>query len=264
MNIEINKIYLGDCLEVMKDIKDKSIDMILCDLPYGDRTNCKWDKMINLSLLWKQYLRIIKNKSIIALTATNPFASALINSDTNNIFRYDFVWDKIIPFGFVTSKIKPMRQHELILIFSHGNASSASKNNMNYYPQGLYSLVKNKIVGIRPLSLRKNINQIGRFYKTEFTNYPKSILKFKRDDNLVHPTQKPVALFEYLIKTYTKENEIVLDNCIGSGTTAIACINTNRQYIGIEKDDYYFKVCNDRINSHKRLIINKKKFEVYK
>lgn len=262
--IELNKIHLGDCLEVMKNINDQSIDMILCDLPYGT-TACKWDKIININQLWKQYLRIIKDRSAIVLMSTQPFTSLLVNVNLK-YFKYEWVWNKILSFGFQTAIIKPLKQHENILIFSKGCCATSSKNNMAYYPQNLIKQNVNITIKNVPGVFGTQKGHIGLNYNRKYTNYPKSILNFSGADhtNIIHPTQKPVALFEYLIKTYTKENEIVLDNCIGSGTTAIACINTNRKYIGIEKDEKIFNSCNKRINDYKKLLVDKQKFEVYK
>ena len=263
--IELNKIYLGDCLEVMKDIKDKSIDMILCDLPYGT-SRCKWDSIIDIKKLFEQYLRIIKDKNAIVLTATQPFGSLLIQNAIK-YFKYDWIWNKVIPFGFQTAKIKPLKIHENILVFSKGSCASCAKKNLVYYPQNLVKLNKKRIIDNIPHVFGNRKGYVGFEYNVEFTNFPKTILNFSNADhtNSFHPTQKPVSLFEYLIKTYTEENEIVLDNCIGSGTTAIACINTNRQYIGIEKDEEYFNKCNKRISDYKTLLIQQKRFKgIYK
>jgi site-specific DNA-methyltransferase (adenine-specific) len=262
--IEINKVYLGDCLEIMKSINDRSIDMILCDLPYGT-TAYKWDKIIPFKPLWEQYLRIIKDRSAIVLTSSQPFTSLLISSNLK-YFKYEWIWNKLASFGFQTARIKPLKQHENILVFSKSCCVTCSKSNMVYYSQNLVKQNVNRIINMVPGTLKNRIDYIGINYNSEYSNYPKSILNFSNADhtNIIHPTQKPVPLFEYLIKTYTKENEIVLDNCIGNGTTAIACINTNRKYIGIEKDEEIFNSCNKRINDYKRLLVDKQKFEVYK
>lgn len=240
-----NKIHLGDCLEIMKQIPDGSIDMILCDLPYGT-TACKWDTIIPFDKLWEQYERIIKDNGAIVLTAAQPFTSALVMSNIKN-FKYCWVWDKKIPSGMSYARFQPMRQHEDILIFC-----------------------KNKTIYNAQFTKRDKPIKAGGMTKGEATNNPKwvalkktydyknptTILTFdKIRKNAIHPTQKPVALFEYLIKTYTNENELILDNCIGSGTTAIACINTNRNFIGIEKDENYFNIANKRIKEHNQIKI---------
>lgn len=239
--LEINKIHLGDCLELMKEIPDKSIDMILCDLPYGT-TACKWDTIIPLAPLWQQYSRIIKNNRAIVLTATQPFASKLIMSNPN-LFKYEWIWDKKIPSGMSYARFQPMRQHEIILIFGEGK--------LHYNPQLIRRDVPIKEGGKKksesaPIA---NFNHMGgKIY--DFKN-PTTILQFdKVRKGSLHPTQKPIPLFEYLIKTYTDDCDIVLDNCIGSGTTAIACLNTNRNFIGIEKDEKYYQIACERVANH--------------
>jgi len=234
--LEINKIYNMDCLEGMKYIDDKSIDMILCDLPYGI-TACKWDSIIPLEPLWEQYERIIKDNGAIVLTASQPFTTKLINSNIE-LFRYCWVWEKEQGVNFLMAKKQPLKVHEDICIFS--------KQQTKYNPQ----MTKGKPY----ISGKGDSGEVtGKVKKiqtqNEGTRYPRSIIRFKRETGL-HPTQKPVALFEYLIKTYTDEGDIVLDNCIGSGTTAIACINTNRNYIGFELDKEYYEIAKNRINKH--------------
>jgi site-specific DNA-methyltransferase (adenine-specific) len=232
--MEINKIYNEDCLEGMKRIPDKSIDMILCDLPYGT-TACKWDSVIPFDLLWEQYNRIIKDDGIIALTSTQPFTTALIQSNIKK-FKYTWIWDKVRPSGFQIAKYRPMMRHEDICIFG---------NKKNYKPimTEREKIIKGKVRKSSESSpLKYNDGKIREYTK----RYPQSILTFCKEVGL-HPTQKPVALFEYLIKTYTDEGEVVLDNCIGSGTTAIACINTNRNFIGFEIEKEYVEIANNRI-----------------
>jgi site-specific DNA-methyltransferase (adenine-specific) len=240
----------GDCLEKMNDIPDKSIDMILCDLPYGT-TACKWDTVIPFEPLWEQYERIIKDNGAIVLTASQPFTTKLINSN-ESLFKYEFIWIKNKPTGFINAKNAPLKKHENVLVFSKGKTANCNKNNMIYNPQGLIEINKfkkskydkNDILGTRPC--RKNDG-----YTQKYSNYPTSILEFNGEANPVHPTQKPVALLEYLIKTYTLEGETVLDNCMGSCSTGIACLNTKRNFIGIEKDDRYFEVAKKRIEETK-------------
>ena len=253
MRLESNNIYHGDCLELMRDIADKSIDMILCDLPYGT-TACKWDTIIPFEPLWLAYKRIIKPNGAIVLTASQPFTTLLINSNLE-WFKYSWIWIKNRPSGVAQAKNKPMTIHEDVLVFSEGVTTHQGQSNrrMNYYPQGIEKIHKvcknhkhehDKAGGIGQRPSHKDE------YIQEFTNYPNTILKFNCDNGL-HPTQKPIALFEYLIKTYTNEGEVVLDNCSGSGTTAIACINTNRQYICMEKDDTYFNKSVERVKNHR-------------
>ena len=233
--MQLNRIYNEDCLEGMKRIPDKSIDMILCDLPYG-MTDCKWDTVIPFEPLWEQYKRVIKPSGAIVLTASQPFTSALVMSNPK-MFRYSWVWQKTRFSNQMLAKHQPLKIHEDILVFS------SLKH--NYHPQGLVRVDKITRQGKR---ITDNIGggERATSYKQEFTNYPKSIQVFKNETGC-HPTQKPVALFEYLIKTYTNEGETVLDNCMGSGTTAIACINTNRNYIGFELDKHYCDIANERI-----------------
>ena len=237
--MELNKIYQGDCLEVMKSIPDKSIDMILCDLPYGT-TACKWDTIIPFEPLWEQYKRIIKDNGAIVLTASQPFTSALVMSNIKN-FKYEWIWDKVNPSGFQIAKYCPMKQHENILVFC--------KNKINYNPIKVprdkikKSRHYGKTSGSNPL---KYIDDNTREYKDL---NPKTILTFSNANRTgrVHPTQKPVALFEYLIKTYTNEGDLVLDNCAGSGTTGVACKNLNRNFILIEQDEKYCDIIKERV-----------------
>ena len=219
----------GDCLEKMKDIPDKSIDMILCDLPYGT-TACKWDVVIPFEPLWEQYKRIIKDRGAVVLFGSEPFSSYLRMSNIKQ-YKYDWVWRKRAV-NFLNAKKQPLREVENIMVF----------NALNYYPQGL---IYKPRINKRSNSTETN-GEHGLDNFSEYTNYPKNTLDFKNERGL-HPTQKPVALLEYLIKTYTNEGETVLDNCMGSCSTGIACINTNRQFIGIEKDDKYFEIAKKRI-----------------
>lgn len=221
----------------MNELPDKSIDMILCDLPYGT-TSCKWDSIIPFDSLWIQYERIIKDNGAIVLFGSEPFSSNLRLSNLK-LYKYDWIWDKKTGLGFLDSKYRPLKQHEIISVFSKGGCSNGSKIQMNYNPQGLIPTTKknrnskSNILNSEPKQ-RKDL-------ETKYTNYPKSILTYPRETGF-HPTQKPVALLENLIRTYTNENDIVLDNCMGSGSTCIAAINTRRQYIGYELDDKYFEV----------------------
>ena len=238
------KLLQGDCLELMKDIPDKSIDMILADLPYGT-TACKWDTIINLEKLWKQYKRIIKDNGAIALFGSEPFSTELRHSNLP-MFKYDWVWNKVNPFGFLDCKYRPLKSHEMVSVFSKGGCSNGSKVPMKYNPQGLVHRVKKMKNKLKSELLHSNPSKDE--YTSVATNYPKTIIEFKKDNDGLHPTQKPVALLEYLIKTYTNEGETVLDNTMGSGSTGVACLNTNRNFIGIELDDKYFEIAKRRIN----------------
>ena len=233
------KLIHGDCLEKMKDIPDKSIDMILADLPYGT-TACKWDVVIPFEPLWEQYKRIIKDRGAIVLFASQPFTSALVMSNPK-MFKYSWYWEKSKPSNFLNAKKQPMRKIEDILVFC--------KKSTVYYPQGLVIGKQNSNSG------RENTYGAVKKSWTQditYTNYPHNILRYSNvvGSSATHPTQKPVALLEYLIKTYTLEGETVLDNCAGSFSTAIACLNTKRSFIGIEKDAHYFQVGKDRVEKH--------------
>lgn len=250
MNLKLNSIYQGDCLELMNNIADKSIDMILCDLPYGT-TQCKWDATIPFEPLWEKYNRIIKDNGTIVLTASQPFTSQLINSNLK-MFKYTWVWEKSKATGFLNSKKRPLVAHEDICVFY--------KKPPKYNPQMTIGEAYNK--GVRKQQTEDDV--YGKFdqveVKSEGLRYPRSVQYFKTAESegkTIHKTQKPVALFEYLIKTYTNEGDIVLDNCIGSGTTAIASMNTNRNWIGIELEEAYVHKANERIELHKnKLLIN--------
>lgn len=237
--IEINKIYNEDCLEGMERIPDKSLDMILCDLPYGT-TACTWDTIIPFEPLWVQYERVIKDNGAIVLTASQPFTSALVMSNPK-LFRYEWIWGKDQGRNFQLAKKQPLKITESILVFY--------KKLPVYNPQGLVKLDKpivksNKGKGGKLSHLSSESKR--ETYLQEHANYPKNLLKINSERGL-HPTQKPVALFEYLIKTYTNEGDTVLDNCIGSGTTAVAAINTKRNFIGFELDKHYCDIANERI-----------------
>ena len=239
MSLVLNKIYNEDCLEGMKRIADKSIDMILCDLPYGMTYN-KWDTVIPLDRLWKQYKRVIKDNGAIVLTASQPFASELICSN-RKLFRYEWIWEKENSTNFLNAKKNPLKKHENILVFY--------KKLPVYNPQMSKGKPYTAVRKEKP-SLNYYKNQKMAKTVSDGERYPISIIKFSRDKEKLHPTQKPVALFEYLIRTYTNEGETVLDNCIGSGTTAIACLNTNRNFIGFEKDKEYWEIANERLEQN--------------
>lgn len=242
--LPINEIIHGDCLKVMETFPNKSIDMILCDLPYGT-TACEWDSVIPLEPLWEQYKRIIKPNGAIVLTASQPFTTSLIASNMQ-MFKYEWVWDKVRPSGFQIAKYVPMKRHENILVFCDGSPY------WNPIKEKRDKSIKGRVSSQSDSSPLKYSDGKIREYMDK---NPQSILVFSKqsDGKYVHPTQKPVALFEYLIKTYTQPGEIVLDNCIGSGTTAIAALNTGRNFIGIEKEEKYVMITNQRIKNHKKL-----------
>lgn len=232
----------GGCLELMRDVPDKSVDLILCDLPYGT-TACKWDTIIPFDELWRQYNRIIKPGAAIVLTASQPFTTALISSNLE-CFCYSWIWDKQFGANFAQAKRQPLKVHEDVLVFSDSGKMPI------YYPE----MTKRD----KPIKKGKNANESGAIPlvanesyngKVYDEKYPSSILEFScRDkDRGLHPTQKPVPLMEYLIKTYTNEWDTVLDNCMGSGTTGVACANTNRKFIGMELDRDYFRIARRRI-----------------
>ena len=237
----INNIIHGDCLEVMKDIPNNAIDMVLCDLPYGT-TACKWDCVIPFEDLWTQYKRICTGA--IVLTGTEPFSSFLRTSNIGN-FKYDWIWNKVHAVGFQVAKYRPMQQHENISVFCYGK--------IPYFPIMVDrpKMRESKLYGNSEVCPLATVKFVDRKY-TQW--YPKSIIIESGADHskILHPTQKPVALFEYLIRTYTNEGDTVLDNCIGSGTTAIACINTGRNYIGIEKEEKYCRIAEERIHALRR------------
>jgi site-specific DNA-methyltransferase (adenine-specific) len=238
------KLYNADCLDIMQEMPNKSIDMILCDLPYGVTANIEWDKsLIDLTKLWSEYFRIAKYDTAILLMGQQPFVTDLICS-CRGIFRYDLIWEKTMPTCGLNANKMPLRKHEIILVFYQSLPT--------YNPQ--FTKGK-KYVKDRP-ALSTTGSGIYNPIETDFTKenlgvrYPTSILKFSNGNNQnIHPTQKPVALFEYLIKTYSNEGDMVLDNCMGSGTTGVACANSGRDFIGIEKEKVYFDAAKKRIEN---------------
>jgi DNA modification methylase len=228
----------GDCLELMASIPDGSVDMICCDLPYGT-TACKWDTVIPFAPLWEQYKRVIKKNGAIVLTASQPFTSALVMSNLP-WFRYELIWEKTIATNFMSLKKQPGKKHENVCVFY--------REQPHYFAQMEHGepyadKPRKRTVGVHVGSVT-----IKNAISNEGTRYPGSVHKFSnRNNGTVHPTQKPVALIEYLIKTYTNEGDTVLDNCMGSGTAGVACINTGRKFIGIERDPEYFRIASERI-----------------
>ena len=234
-------LWQGDCLELMKDIPDGSIDLILCDLPYGT-TACKWDTVIPFEPLWKQYRRISKANAAIVLTASQPFTSALITSNYKS-FKYCWVWEKSRFANQMLAKIQPLKIHEDVVVFSSGKPV--------YNPQGIIEI--NKVTRQGSKITENNGGGVrSTSYIQTHTNYLRSILRVESEGKTIHSTQKPVALMEYLIRTYTNEGDTVLDNCMGSGTTGVACMNTNRNFIGIELDENYFNIAKERIENARR------------
>lgn len=242
----------GDCLELMKNIPSESVDMILCDLPYGT-TAQKWDKEISSDKLWQEYNRIISKNGSVLLFASGTFEPRVMLSNISD-YKYKWVWIKNNTTNFVHAKNRPMTKHESVLVFSKapmGHISQLGNKRMTYNPQGLIPINKTvkaskhkfgTVAGIRPSNKEE--------FVMEYTNYPNDILLDFHEvhsTKKLHPNEKPVALLEYLIKTYTNEGETVLDNCMGSGSTGVACLNTNRNFIGIELDENYFNIAKERI-----------------
>lgn len=236
------ELLQGDCLELMKEIPDGSVDMILCDLPYGTTSKNKWDMEIPLEPLWESYKRIIKDNGAILLFGQPPFSSKLICSNLK-MFRYELVWNKKLPVGFLNANRMPMRVTENISVFY--------KHLPTYNPQKTKGKPYDK--GIRPGNSTTNYGDFGSSVSKNESGdrYPVNLLEFSTGDhtNILHPTQKPVALLEYLIKTYTNPGELVLDNCMGSGSTGVACVHTDRDFIGMELDEHYFQIAKERIES---------------
>ena len=247
LHVSPNSLLKGDCLTLMNGIPDKSIDMILCDLPYGT-TACKWDSIIPLDKLWEQYERIIKDNGAIVLTAAQPFTSALIMSNIK-MFKYTWVWEKNKVGGVFNAKNRPLKIHEDVVVFSKSPAANVKGVRMNYFPQGVQDTEHSRVNSHRRKgeTFGNRPSRLGLYTQTQ-TGYPRDVIKFDSVHQGLHPTQKPVALMEYLIKTYTNEGDLVLDNTMGSGTTCVACVNTNRQYIGMELDDEYYAVAQKRVN----------------
>ena len=240
------QLYQGDCLEVMKTIPDKSVDLVLTDPPYGT-TACSWDSVIPLEPMWKELKRITKDNAAIVLFGSQPFTSILVSSNIKN-FAHQWVWNKRFAANFVQAKRQPLKDHEDVIVFSSNGKQP------DYYPQMLKRDVPIKKGGNKqskaiPIAVTDNSKAFGESLKTHDEKHPTttSLLFSVRDGRGLHPTQKPVALMEYLIKTYSNEGDVVLDFCVGSGTTGVAAKNLNRNFIGIEKDEGYFKIAQERI-----------------
>jgi len=232
------ELIQGDCLEEMAKLESKSIDMVMTDPPYGT-TACKWDSIIPLEPMWEQLKRLIRPNGAIVMTASQPFTSVLTCSNIE-MFSYEWIWVKSKITGVLNAKKMPVRKHESILVFSDNKATGV------YNAQGLIACDIKRKDKVKHSS--DNYGKRGGVeYTQKYTNWPRDVLEIKSEGKTVHPTQKPVALMEYLIKTYTNEGDTVLDFTMGSGTTGVACKNLNRSFIGIEKDDEYFKIAKNRI-----------------
>lgn len=238
IHISPNTIVLGETLEKMNGIPDKSVDMILCDLPYGTTQN-KWDSVIPLEPLWEQYERVIKDNGAIVLTAQTPFDKVLGASNLK-LLRYEWIWEKSRPTGHLNAKKMPLKNHENILVFYKGLPT--------YNPQGVKVLKAPKKVKQDPDKKSTNYGRQSEVYVQKKTGYPKTVQSFKSEGKTVHPTQKPIALLEYLIKTYTNTGDLVLDNTMGSGSTCVAAKNLDRKYIGIELEEEYFNIAKMRLD----------------
>ena len=244
--LEENKIHLGDCLDLMPSIPSKSIDMIICDIPYST-TACEWDSIIDMGRLWQEYERVIKDNGAIVLTANSVFTFKLWSSNPS-LFRYKWIWLKSRKTRFLDANRKPLGNHEDILIFYKSQPCynpQMTKGDPYFQSHEKSTMGGGSVSGDLTLKRRPTINK-GLYYPIDVLSVP--------NESTIHPTQKPQALFEYLIKTYTNENELVLDNCSGSGTTAVACMNTNRRFICIERDETYHKKSLERLANHEPLL----------
>lgn len=242
--MEINKVYQGDCMEIMKDFPDEIFDMILCDLPYG-MTSCSWDSVLPLKKLWQHYERIAKKDCAIVLTSSQPFTSVLVMSKPE-WFKHEWIWEKQKASNFMSFKFQPAKYHENIIVFCKG------KINYNPIMWQVSEDMRDKRKNVRnPITNKEShLGKIIRFRKADNgLRFPKSILKIDKSINYnLHPTEKPINLFKYLIRTYTNEGDLVLDNCAGSGTTGLACQRANRNYILIEKESEYIALINKRLS----------------
>jgi site-specific DNA-methyltransferase (adenine-specific) len=254
LNKPMINLMQGDCFERMKEIESGSVDMVICDLPYGT-TFAAWDSVIPLEPLWEQYERIIKHNGAFVLFGSQPFSARLINSNLK-LFKYEWIWEKGRASGHVHAKNKPLKAHENILVFSKGTTvhKNQSKNRMTYVPQlsdgkpYTRKHISSNVGSLLHSKSKANTEYEGSIAVNEGFRYPRSVLKVKNHNvGNFHPTQKPTELCEYLIKTYTNSGDVVLDNCMGSGTTGVAAVNTGRKFIGIELDEHYFNIAKERI-----------------
>ena len=243
--IEKYRLWQGDCLELMKNIPDGSVDLVLCDLPYKETGN-KWDKSFPLADVCKEYERIIKEDGAIVLTGTFRFGVQLFNL-MPHLYKYEWVWEKDNGTNAPNVNLQPFRIHENIYVFGKGRVTNGKRTPMKYFPQKTDGKPYCQKSGRMSENWKGGLGTVITDNK-DGKRHPKTIQKFCRDKGGLHPTQKPVALLEYLIKTYTNENDVVLDNCMGSGSTGVACINTSRNFIGIELDEGYFNIAKQRID----------------
>ena len=240
------KLYQGDCIELMKSIPDNSIDMVLCDLPYKETGN-KWDRGIDLKAVFDEYRRIIKEDGCIALNGTMKFGFQLYEV-ASDLYKYEWVWEKDNGTNAPNVNFQPFRIHEYVFIFGKGRVTNGTRTPMKYYPQRTEGNPYTQMSGRMSENWKGGLKNIVTDNPTGL-RHPKTIQKFTRDKSGLHPTQKPVAMCEYFIKTYTSEGATVLDNCMGSGSTGVACVNSNRNFIGIELDERYFNIAKERIES---------------
>lgn len=243
------QLYQGDCLEIMPTLPAGSVDLILCDLPYGT-TACAWDSVLEPSALWTAYRANLTSIGTVVLTAAQPFTT-VITAPALDLFKHASVWVKNRPTGPQHAKNRPMSKHEDVLVFSKGKMGhrvQLGAKRMTYNPQGVRDAGEKVVTALGSHSslTGPRPNQVGRKYVAQ-TGFPHTLLEFAKEETHVHPTQKPVALMEYLIKTYTNPGDLVLDNCMGSGTTGVACANTGRRFVGIEQDPTYFTIAQERI-----------------
>jgi len=244
------KLYNEDCFNILPNIPDNSIDLILTDPPYQTNNwgRLKWDNLLDFNEMWKHIKRIRKDKTAVVIFGQEPFSTKLRYSNLEE-FKYDWIWVKNSKKGFFNANVKPLKSYEIISVFSNGTTAPTRLNNMPYYPQGL--IPTNKVIKqkkTQSYSMGGSIRKDAVYIQSN-KNYPSDVLYFSKSTEKNHPTEKPVALLEYLIKTYTKENDTILDFTMGSGSTGVACKNLNRKFIGIEKEEKYFDIAKNRIES---------------
>ena len=250
MIMDINLLH-GDCLELMKDIPDKSVDLILTDPPYGT-TDCSWDSIIPFDKMWDRLNKLIKEDTAIVLFGNEPFSSLLRISNLK-LYKYDWKWDKIQGANFLNVKYQPLKNIEDVMVFSQGRITNGKRTPIKYNPQGFIEKIENKInTSDYDGTFGSSSVKKGKEFKSTGTGYPKCLIQFPKEKDKFHPTQKPVSLCEYLINTYTNEGDTVLDFTMGSGSTGVACVNTNRNFIGIELDDEYFEIAKQRISEARK------------
>jgi DNA modification methylase len=244
------ELHLGDCLGVMQRIPDNFIDLVLCDLPY-EVTQCSWDTIIPFDSLWAEYNRVVKPNGVIALFAAQPFTSKLVCSNLEQ-YRYQWVWDCVCTSGFLNANKRPLKQHETVEIFS-----KATLGNHTYNPQFIEG--KERILTTGTPNATDNYGKANKIVRKSNKRFPKTILSFTNPNGKgkFHPTQKPISILEYLVKTYSNPGDVVLDNCMGSGSTGVACVNTQRYFIGIEKDIKYFEIAEARIKGAQEEVLCK-------